>query len=238
MSEEQCLRRLRFRKEVVTELCYLLRTYLAADTSIRTSLSVAMKVTVALNFYATGTFESPVGDKCNSSQFAIHCCICQVTDALYGKRLDYIKFSMSREDKDECNRGFASCHDAFILWETSVPQLFKPPHVGCGWLLGNKGYGVAPLRNPTIPAEQRYNTSYTTTQAIIEQTIGILKQRFPCLDRSGGALQYSPDRVSMITDVCRMLHNLAIMRAQPLMAGMDDPSQEEDDDAEEDEDPQ
>uniref|UniRef100_UPI00398E4D7F putative nuclease HARBI1 n=1 Tax=Pristiophorus japonicus TaxID=55135 RepID=UPI00398E4D7F len=287
MSEEQCLRRLRFRKEVVTELCTLLRTYLAANISTRTSLSVAVKVTVALNFY-----QSPVGDICNISQFAVHCCIRQVTNALYGKLLNYIKFSMSREDLDklyqanglppvqgaiDCThvalrapphngeifqnrKGFhflnvqllcdhrqmilavnarypGSCHDAFILRETTVPQLFKPPHEGRSWLLGDKGYGVAPwlmtpLCNPTTPAEQCYNTSHTTTRAIIEQTIRVLKQRFHCLDCSGRALQYSPHD-----------HHCLLHAAQPghyegpaITTGMDDPPQKDDDDDEEDED--
>uniref|UniRef100_UPI00398EC0C7 putative nuclease HARBI1 n=1 Tax=Pristiophorus japonicus TaxID=55135 RepID=UPI00398EC0C7 len=296
MSEEQCIRRLRFHKEVVTVLCKLLQTYLAVDTGTRTSLSEALKVTVALNFYATGSFQSPVGDICNTSQFAEHCCIRQVTDALYSKQMNYFKFSMSREDQDERTHGFAriagfptvqgathcthvalralphnyevfwnrkgfhslnvqlvcdhrqmiltvnarypgSCHDAFILREITVSRLFKPLHEGHGWLLGGKVYGVASrlmtsLRNPTNPAEQHDNTSHTTTRAIVEQTIAVLKQRFRCLDHSGGPLQYSSDRVSTITIVSCILHNLAIMRGQPLTPGMDVPPQEEDDEEE------
>uniref|UniRef100_UPI00398E79DC putative nuclease HARBI1 n=1 Tax=Pristiophorus japonicus TaxID=55135 RepID=UPI00398E79DC len=130
-----------------------------------------------------------------------------------------------------------SCHDAFILRDSSVPRQFQPPHEGRAWLIGDKGYGVAPwlmtpLHNPTNPAEQRYNISYIATRTIVEQTIMVLKQHFCCLNRSGGAFQYSPDRVSIFTVVCCMLHNLTIMRGS---AGIHDSPQEDDDDEEEDE---
>uniref|UniRef100_UPI00398F3C8F putative nuclease HARBI1 n=1 Tax=Pristiophorus japonicus TaxID=55135 RepID=UPI00398F3C8F len=133
-----------------------------------------------------------------------------------------------------------SCHGAFILRESSVPRLFQPLHEARGWLIGDKAYGFAtwlgtPLRNPTTPAMQRYNSSHITTRTIIEQAIRILKQLFRCLDHTGGLFQYSLDRVSIFTVVCCMLHNLAIMRGQPLLAGMDDPPQEEDDNEKEDE---
>uniref|UniRef100_UPI00398F49AD putative nuclease HARBI1 n=1 Tax=Pristiophorus japonicus TaxID=55135 RepID=UPI00398F49AD len=258
MSDEHSLRRLMFRKEVIMELCNLLRAYLAAGISTSTSLSVAVKVTVALNFYATDSFQSPVGDICNISQFAVHCCIRQVTDTPYSKLMDYIKISMSREDQNECTRGFAriagspsesrmTCFHTNMSSKVAdagstdyVTELCAMALQGHSWLLGNKGYGVTPwlmtpLRNPTTPTTQRCNTSHTTTWAIIEQTIGVLKQRFCCLDCSGGAFQYSPDTDSMITIACCMLHNLAIMRGQPLPPGMDDPPQEVDDEEENEE---
>uniref|UniRef100_UPI00398E63B4 putative nuclease HARBI1 n=1 Tax=Pristiophorus japonicus TaxID=55135 RepID=UPI00398E63B4 len=243
MSEEQCLRRLRFRKEMVTELCNLQWIYLAADISTRTLLLVAVKVTVALNFSATSSFQSPAGDICNISQFAVHCCTRQVTSALFGKRFNDMKFSMSRQDQDEHTRGFAriagfprvqgaidcmhvalraphhngeifrnhkgfpslnvqlvcdhrqmvlavnaryagSCHDAFILRETCANTL-----QAFAWLLRYQGYCVAPwlrtpLHNPTTLAEQHYNTSHTTTRAIVEQTYGGSEAAFslPCVE--------------------------------------------------------
>uniref|UniRef100_UPI00398EE6FF putative nuclease HARBI1 n=1 Tax=Pristiophorus japonicus TaxID=55135 RepID=UPI00398EE6FF len=297
LSEEQCTRRLRFTKEVVTELCHLLQPELQPQSRATTALPVALKVTVALHFFASGSFQSAGGNIANVSQFAVYCCIREVTDALYARRKDYVFFCLSREKQEERARGFAriagfpmvqgaidcthvalraphnnpeifsnrkgyhslnvqllcdhtqrilmvnarypgSSHDAFILRQSSVPAIFQPPHQTQGWLLGDQGYPLCtwlmtPLRNPTTPAQLSYNESHAATRNVIKQTIGLLKQRFRCLDRSGGALQYTPERVSHFVVVCCMLHNLAIMRAQPLPARIVEPSQEEDEGEEE-----
>uniref|UniRef100_UPI00398F6D33 putative nuclease HARBI1 n=1 Tax=Pristiophorus japonicus TaxID=55135 RepID=UPI00398F6D33 len=113
-----------------------------------------------------------------------------------------------------------SSHGSFILLQSGVPHLFTGPNEDCGWLLGDKGYAlstwlIAPLRNPRTAAQLAYNESLTVTRTIIKLTIGILKEMFHCLDRSRGVLQYSPECVSIFVVVCCMLHNLAIMRAQP-----------------------
>uniref|UniRef100_UPI00398E38AC putative nuclease HARBI1 n=1 Tax=Pristiophorus japonicus TaxID=55135 RepID=UPI00398E38AC len=114
-----------------------------------------------------------------------------------------------------------SSHDSFILSQTNVPTLFTRPNQDCGWLLGDKGYPLStwlltPLRNSRTAAEHSYNDAHSGTRCIIEHCIGILKQRFLYLQRSGGALQYSPQRVSIFMVVCCMLHNLALMMGQPL----------------------
>uniref|UniRef100_UPI00398F35B3 putative nuclease HARBI1 n=1 Tax=Pristiophorus japonicus TaxID=55135 RepID=UPI00398F35B3 len=88
-----------------------------------------------------------------------------------------------------------SSHDAFILRQTGVPALFQPPNGARCWLLADKRYLLStwlmfPLRNPTTPTQHSYNESYAATRNIIEQAIGVLKQWFRCLDRSGGGLQY------------------------------------------------
>uniref|UniRef100_UPI00398E6078 putative nuclease HARBI1 n=1 Tax=Pristiophorus japonicus TaxID=55135 RepID=UPI00398E6078 len=294
-----CIRRLWFRKEVITELCHLLHTDLEAESDTRTLLSVPVKVTEVLNFYTTRSIQAPVRNICNILQFVVYCCIRQVTDALYSQQIDYIKFSMSMQTQDEHSCGFAriasfptvqgaidcthvalqtpphngevfhnckgyhslnvqlvcdhrqmilavnahypdSSHDSFILLESSVPPLLQPLHAGHGWLLSDKGYSLAiwlmtPLCNPTTLAEQRYTHSHTATTTIIEQTIRVLKQRFPCLDRSGGIFQYYPDRMSMFIIVCCMVNSLDIMRGQPLPPRMAAAPQEDKDDEDEDE---
>uniref|UniRef100_UPI00398E7BF3 putative nuclease HARBI1 n=1 Tax=Pristiophorus japonicus TaxID=55135 RepID=UPI00398E7BF3 len=113
-----------------------------------------------------------------------------------------------------------SSHDSFILRQTGVPGVFTGPNQDCGWLLADKCYPLCnwlmpPLRNPRTAAQHAYNDSHSATRSIIEHTIGILKQKFRCLDRSVGVLQHSPERVSIFVVVCCMLHNLVIMRAQP-----------------------
>ncbi|XP_067855250.1 putative nuclease HARBI1 [Heptranchias perlo] len=96
-----------------------------------------------------------------------------------------------------CARFHGSSHDAFILWQSNIPDLFVPGTSLKGWLLGNKGYPlqtwlVTPLRNPTSNEQQeRHNANHMSTRCVTEQAIGMLKMHFRCLDRSGGALRGS-----------------------------------------------
>lgn len=68
---------------------------------------------------------------------------------------------------------------------------------------------MTPVLNPTTPGEHRYNVAHIRTRNIVERTFGMLKSRFRCLDRTGGALLYSPEKVAQITVVCCILHNIA-----------------------------
>uniref|UniRef100_UPI00398ED998 putative nuclease HARBI1 n=1 Tax=Pristiophorus japonicus TaxID=55135 RepID=UPI00398ED998 len=106
LSNEQCVRRLRFTQDIVTELCNVLRPDLEPHTRLRTALSRETKVTIALNFYATGLFQSASADISNISQFSAHHSIWQVTNALYKKRLQYISCPMTREKQLECQARF------------------------------------------------------------------------------------------------------------------------------------
>uniref|UniRef100_UPI00398F485F putative nuclease HARBI1 n=1 Tax=Pristiophorus japonicus TaxID=55135 RepID=UPI00398F485F len=275
LSDEQCLRRLRFRKEVLRELCYVLCQDLEPHKRLKTALTIETKVTIALNFYATGSFQSATADISNISQFSAYRSVRQVTDALYRRRVDYISFPVTSDKQVEQQAGFAhiagfpkvqgtincthvglrvpqlhteifvnrkgfqfiklqlvcdhqiqilgvdarypgNSHDSFILPQISVLAIFTGPIQNCGWLLGNKGYPLTtwlltPLQNPRTAAEHAYNNVHSGTRCIIEHCIRILKQRFRCLDRSGGALQYSPEWVSIFMVVYYILHNLALM---------------------------
>ncbi|XP_067852020.1 putative nuclease HARBI1 [Heptranchias perlo] len=116
-----------------------------------------------------------------------------------------------------CTRFPGSCHDAFILCQSIIPDLFQTGDRVKGRLIGDKGYPlktwpITLVRDPTNEAQERYNQSHTTTKCVIEQAIGMLMMSFRCLDRSGGARQYSPSRVSRIIVVCCVLHNIAQQR--------------------------
>uniref|UniRef100_UPI00398EC64E putative nuclease HARBI1 n=1 Tax=Pristiophorus japonicus TaxID=55135 RepID=UPI00398EC64E len=100
------MRCLRFTKEVLIESSHLLQADLHPQSRARTALRVAVKVTVALNF-ASGAFQAGAGDICNISQFAVHSCIREMSEALYARRGDYILFSLTREKQVERACGFA-----------------------------------------------------------------------------------------------------------------------------------
>ncbi|XP_067909363.1 putative nuclease HARBI1 [Heterodontus francisci] len=218
----------------------------------RHPMPVALKVTATLNFYASASFEGPTGDLCGVSQSAVHHCIREVTDALYRTDGDYVRFRKDPEYQAQRAVGFGaiagvpeemlhahvcplsmlsmpSYHDSFILCQSQVPMLFTAPVQIQKCLLGDKGYPLQtwllmPVSNSTSDAEERYNACHGLTRATIEQAISMLKMRFLCLDRSGGAQQHSLERVVCITAVCCALHNIALQSGEALQ---DDERQEQ-----------
>lgn len=75
---------------------------------------------------------------------------------------------------------------------------------------------MTPVCNPTSEGEESYNRAHILTRGIIERTFGLLKSRFRCLDRSGGALLYWPNKVCQIVVVCSILHNIATRAGVPV----------------------
>lgn len=89
------------------------------------------------------------------------------------------------------------------------------------FLTGDSGYGcrtwlMTPLAVAATDAERRYNEALASGRNIIERTFGLLKSRFRCLDRSGGALLYSPEVVGQIVMVCIAFHNVALRHGIPM----------------------
>uniref|UniRef100_UPI00398F8ABE putative nuclease HARBI1 n=1 Tax=Pristiophorus japonicus TaxID=55135 RepID=UPI00398F8ABE len=219
-------------------------------TRVRTALSVAAKVTNALNFY-NGSFHGATGDISNITQFAIHCSIHEVTDVLYRRRRDYV-FPTSREKLYECACGFARIA-GFHMVQGAIDRthvVLRAPHHNSEIFRKHKGFhslNVCDYTRRILTVNARYPgsshdafilcqaDSHAATRNIIEQTIGVLKQWFSCMERSGGVLHDSPEWGSVLIIVCFMLHNLAIMRAQPLPPGMATPPQAEVEDQEEQE---
>ncbi|XP_067890524.1 putative nuclease HARBI1 [Heterodontus francisci] len=233
-------------REAVTHLCALLNEDLQQMGFGGHPLLVALKVTVALNLYTSASFQGPTGDLCGVTQSAVHRCIREVTDALYRRAGDHVRFRTDPERQAQRVIGFASiagfpqlvcdhrkrfiqvyahfpdnCHDAFILCQPQVPLLFTELAQIEGWILGDKGYPLqtwllTTLRNTTSDAKERYNACHRSTRATIKQAIDMLKLRFRCLDKSGGALQYAPERVACLISVCCALHNFALNRGEAL----------------------
>ncbi|XP_067901236.1 putative nuclease HARBI1 [Heterodontus francisci] len=289
LSERQCRRRLRLSRKTVTSLCEMLAEDVSSNCIGGHPMPVALKVTIALNFYAYGSFQASATVLCGVSQAEAHHCIKVVTDALFQRANHFITFKTDNTSQAERARGFSfpmvqgvidctrvalraparqsgafinrkgyhsmniqlvcdhrkrimqvrarypgSFHDALILRNSQVPALFSPPDGKEGWILGDRGYPLktwlmTPVRNPRDHAEERYNVSHAATTVTIEPTIGLLKMRFRCLDRSGAALQYAPSRVSRIIVVCCALHNLAIENGEALDQCQRDVSSDDDD---------
>ncbi|XP_075036102.1 NGFI-A-binding protein 1 isoform X6 [Mixophyes fleayi] len=80
---------------------------------------------------------------------------------------------------------------------------------------GDNAYPFRPwlltiLLNPRTEQEMAYNSAHTGTRSVVERAFGLLKARFHCLDRSGGALMYTPTTVCDIIALCVVFHNIVI----------------------------
>ncbi|KAK7878891.1 hypothetical protein WMY93_030825, partial [Mugilogobius chulae] len=109
-----------------------------------------------------------------------------------------------------------STHDSFILANSAIPAVFQGDPPLDGWLLGDNGYALrtwlmTPFITPETRSELAYNRKHTRTHCVIERAFGLLKMRFRCLDKSGGTLQYTPQKVAAFFVACCVLHNIAIL---------------------------
>uniref|UniRef100_UPI00398F7F0E putative nuclease HARBI1 n=1 Tax=Pristiophorus japonicus TaxID=55135 RepID=UPI00398F7F0E len=111
-----------------------------------------------------------------------------------------------------CARFPGSCHDSLML-PVHPPSAFrtsKQTYRLAVWSQGLSTEDLADdtLRRPTNEAEELYNVNHMSTRCVREQAISMMKMRFRCLDRSGGALQYASARVSRMIMVCCVLQNI------------------------------
>ncbi|XP_052772565.1 putative nuclease HARBI1 [Mya arenaria] len=104
-------------------------------------------------------------------------------------------------------------HDARIWRQCALRRRFEDGDMH-GFLLADSGYActrymLTPYMNPVGEAQARYNGALCRTRVTVEQTFGILKQRFQVLRRK---LNCYPERACMHIRNCITLHNLGIDR--------------------------
>uniref|UniRef100_A0A672Y642 Putative nuclease HARBI1 n=1 Tax=Sphaeramia orbicularis TaxID=375764 RepID=A0A672Y642_9TELE len=104
-----------------------------------------------------------------------------------------------------------SVHDSFILRNSVLFSKLRDGEYGDGWILGDSAhplhpYLLTPVLNLTTPGEHRYSAANIQTRNAVEHTFDVLKSQFRCLDRTGGALLYSPEKVAQIMVVYCILH--------------------------------
>lgn len=131
-----------------------------------------------------------------------------------------------------------SSHDSFI-WNLSEAKIFFTSQRRNGmrnsWLLGDSGYPLesflmTPFKDPQPGTHQhRFNIAHTSARNIVERTIGNLKSRFRCLQNS--AIQYVPQKVVKLVNVCCALHNICKhynLRYEDILVDNEPPDQEDD----------
>ncbi|XP_064464165.1 putative nuclease HARBI1 [Ornithodoros turicata] len=122
-----------------------------------------------------------------------------------------------------------STHDSRILRDSNIGREFERG-VHTGLLLGDSGYPckrwlMTPFLQPRDRPQANYNTSHSTTRAVVERTIGQLKRRFHCLHSE---LRVATRHCCPIITACCVLHNIAKqfgseVRESPRDSDDDDP---------------
>ena len=64
--------------------------------------------------------------------------------------------------------------------------------------------------SPETPSERRYNRAFLRTRKTIECAFGLWKSRWRSMDKTGGSLCYSPERVCRLVVPTMVLHNICI----------------------------
>ncbi|XP_041961798.1 putative nuclease HARBI1 [Alosa sapidissima] len=105
-----------------------------------------------------------------------------------------------------------SVHDARMYRECNLSNKFQRGEFD-GYLLGDRGYPclptlITPYPDPNPGAQSRFNVAHSRTRVRIENTFGILKERFQCLR----GLRVCPERACDVIVACAILHNIATLR--------------------------
>ena len=132
-SNEEFVRRYRFTKDTTTFLVDLVREELERPTLRSCSLPVVLQVCIALQFYATGTFQHTVGDTLNISQSSVSKIVKAVSVALARKREQFIKFDTNnmhgrKQDFYELAE-FPNCIGAVDCTHIKISKLQEDPEL-------------------------------------------------------------------------------------------------------------
>ena len=105
-----------------------------------------------------------------------------------------------------------STHDSFVF--RVLTGRLAATSRGEWRLLGDSGYHLrpylfTPVANPRDVHDEDFNEAHRVARCIVERTIGRWMLCLRCLHKSGGGLQFSPEKSCAVICVTAMLHNIA-----------------------------
>nr|XP_033818504.1 putative nuclease HARBI1 [Geotrypetes seraphini] len=106
LTDQQCVERYRFNKATIQDLCLQLQPLLEARTRRNYPMPVHLKVTTALAFLATGSFQSVLASSTGLTQPAISNCLTQFLNAFLTHTRDYISLPTTPQALQDSMRQF------------------------------------------------------------------------------------------------------------------------------------
>ncbi|KAM7298315.1 putative nuclease HARBI1 [Ixodes scapularis] len=132
-------------------------------------------------------------------------------------------------------RYHGSVHDSFVWqfsWLRNQLEQGQVPRDG-RFLLGDSGYPLEPWLITPVPGNHatstacgRFNKAHSSIRSVVERCIGLLKNRFRCLQRHR-ALYYHPSTATAIISACAVLHNICLASSEPEPEPDSDPEESE-----------
>jgi nuclease HARBI1 len=110
-DEEELKKKFRLSKRVVFKLTNILNSNLVSPTKQNCAIYPLVQVLIALRFYATGTFQSVLGDLFNVTQPTVSRIVKKVTKEIAQLSRDIIKMPETVEDVRKIKSGF---YDLYI----------------------------------------------------------------------------------------------------------------------------
>ncbi|KAM4720846.1 putative nuclease HARBI1 [Rhinophrynus dorsalis] len=106
LPEEMVIQRYHLHPALIRDLCHLLERDLQPSTGRSHALPVYVKVTAALDFYTSGTFQTPAGNAAGISQASMSRCVTQVTEAIVKRAHHFITFPEESAQRKVAARDF------------------------------------------------------------------------------------------------------------------------------------
>ncbi|XP_069059570.1 putative nuclease HARBI1 [Pleurodeles waltl] len=120
-----------------------------------------------------------------------------------------------------CARYPGSVHDAFIMRNSTIPKLMTrlyPKRAWLGFCIPKLFLVVETSEEPNYARGRPFQRGTWKNRCVMEQSFGLLKARFRAIDKTGGALLYSPMKLCKFIVACCMPHNLALRRNIPYIS--------------------
>ena len=105
-DDEELRKRYRLSRELIQDLCNLIGRQLEPKTRRNKAIPAVNQICCALRYYATGIFQSVVGDGLGIHRTSVSLIIARVTNALCRLTDRYIKFPISAEDQQRVKEEF------------------------------------------------------------------------------------------------------------------------------------
>ncbi|KAM7311001.1 putative nuclease HARBI1 [Ixodes scapularis] len=101
------------------------------------------------------------------------------------------------------------------------------------FISGDSGYPLEPWLITPVPGNHatstacgRFNKAHSSIRSVVERCIGLLKNRFRCLQRHR-ALYYHPSTATAIISACAVLHNICLASSESEPESDSDPEESE-----------
>ncbi|KAL5243873.1 hypothetical protein ACI65C_011283 [Semiaphis heraclei] len=176
LSDQLFIKNFRLTKDIVKDLIILLSPHLL-NPFRSSAIDLNTKIFVTLNFLATGSYQSPIGNSrfMGLSQPSVSRCISEVVAAL----------------------NLPEIFNAWVKFPKNINELTNIRDSGYPL----RQWQLTPIPDPTTEAEENFNKRQMSTRSIIERCNGVLKMRFRCLLRDR-TLHYKPEKASSIINAC------------------------------------